>query len=117
MNVQNITHIARTGEGRNLLRETVVGACHTVAALVMVAGIGLASVTVGLRQNNPQDEPPEKDQAPKPKRERVAAHKPERTVLNEHVQHNLIVVKFKEGSRVRQRTGKLVAEAHKRSPE
>src|SRR6266566_3615543 len=117
MNVQNITHIARAGERRNLLSEFVVRTCHNVAALVLTVGLGVASVTVGMGQNNPQAEPPEKDEAPKAKRERLAAHMPQKTAVNEHVQHNVIVVKFQEGSHVRHRMGKLVAEAHKRSPE
>ena len=117
MKLRNITHIARAGEGRDILSETVVRTCHSVAAFILALGLGAASVTVGLGQNNSREEPPEKDNAPKTKRERIAAQKPERTVMNEHVQHNVIVVKFQEGSHVRHRMGKLVAEAHKRSAE
>ena len=64
MNVQNMTHIARAGERRNLLSEFVVRTCHNVAAFVLAAGLGVASVTVGLGQNNPQNEPSEKEEAP-----------------------------------------------------
>jgi hypothetical protein len=114
-----------------------------IGTAALIAGLSWAGASAALGQNRPDEkaqtkddevtyvnsidsaehgrgqanDEPDKDKGPKPKRERVKPAKPQKTEVNERSQHQVIVIKFLEGSRIRQRDGKLVAESHKRSDE
>ena len=110
-----ISHVIGSGESRNFITKSVLGSFCKTAALLLAVSFGVVSPHASWAQGKPEDTG--KEEAPRVKRERKAPQKPEKTTINSHAQHNVIVVKFQEGTHIRQRQGILMAESQKRSPE
>src|SRR5262245_15928583 len=95
-------------EGRTMHRRAMRGFARL--AVVLTTG---GSAWVGSAADDPGAK---HEKHPKSVKQRIVPEKPAKTTLTEGDDASVIIVKFREGSRVRHRGGKLVADVGGLSP-